>query len=112
LYDLLLQKADSFESIPSVKLVYLFGSAAKGVTTPLSDIDIAYLDDGSAAPFDLEAELERVVLDIVPGASRIDLVNLSSAYSVSEKLQADFEENVVNRYLDYSEVLGRFYAEA
>ena len=124
---LLLKNGDRFAALPGVELVYLFGSQAAGETTPLSDIDIAYLDDRTSSPFDLEAKIEASVFEIVPDAARIDLVRLNEApvavqykvirdgsiiYARSEKRVADFEERVVSEYLDYAEVLGRFYADS
>lgn len=119
--------AHRFASLTEIQLLYLFGSQATGATTPLSDIDVAYLDDRSSSPFDLEAKLEACVLEIVPNATRIDLVCLNSApvaiqyrvirdgsaiYVRSHESLAAFEEGVITRYLDYSPVLDHFYADA
>ena len=119
--------APSFASLPEIQLVYLFGSHAGETTTPMSDIDIAYLDDGSSSQFDLDAKLEGVVLETVPDAARIDLVRLGNApvvvqyrvirdgrliYNSSEDALTAFEEGVINRYLDYSTVLDHFYSDA
>lgn len=123
----LLQKAaKQFDSMSEIQLVYLFGSAAEGLATPLSDIDVAYLDDGTKAPFDMEAKLEEIIMKAFPSASRIDLVPLKGApvsmqykvvrdgrliYKRSDDLLADFVEFVVTRYLDYATFLNRFYCE-
>lgn len=117
----------NFGGISQIKLVYFFGSAASGETTPLSDIDVAYFDDGSISPFDLEPALERAILEKFPDAPRIDMVRLNAApavvqyrviregrllYSMSDVVRADFEEGVVNRYLDYAPVIKQFYKDA
>lgn len=116
-----------FSSVPEVQLVYFFGSSASGLSTPLSDIDIAYLDDGKISPFDLEPRLENLILSILPNAPRIDLVNLRRApvalqyriirdgrliYEISGEARASFEEYVFNHYLDYAPVLNLFYNDA
>lgn len=119
--------AINLASIPQIKLVYFFGSSAGGTATPLSDIDIAYLDDGSVSSFDLEQVLEKAILEKFPNVPRIDMVRLNQSpvsiqykvvregkllYQLSDKARADFEEDVVNRYLDYAPVLNQFYKEA
>jgi len=116
-----------FGKIKSIQLVYLFGSAASGHLTPLSDIDIAYLDDGSANPFDFEIELEACVREIFPDAGRIDLVRLIGApiqakfnvvhdgkllYVRSDEIRSEFEAETVLEYLDFEPTLEKFYEEA
>lgn len=116
----------SFERMNNILLVYLFGSAASGNTTPLSDVDIAYLDDESQSPFDFEVDLEEAVRAQRPNASRIDLVRLNGAplavcykvistghllYAKSEEIQSDFEVETITRYLDFDYMLSRYYEE-
>lgn len=120
------EQATSFESMDNIHLVYLFGSAASGTTTPLSDIDIAYLDDGSLNPFDFEVDLEAAVRAIEPNASRIDLINLNSApltvrykvistgrllFARSDEKRSEFEVDTIMRYLDFDYTLRRYYEE-
>lgn len=116
-----------FEKIQSIQLVYLFGSAASGHMTPLSDIDIAYLDNGSASPFDFEIELEACVRKAMPDAGRIDLVRLKGApiqakfnvvhdgkllFARNDEIRSEFEAETVLEYLDFEPTLERFYGEA
>lgn len=118
--------SSKFAELLEIELIYFFGSASEGINTPLSDIDIAYLDDGSSPPFDLEAKLEEIILREIPNVPRIDLVRLKGStvaiqysairngqliYKRSDEARANFEEDVVNRYLDYSTVLDSFYKE-
>lgn len=125
--DLISSLGPSFAAIPEIQLVYLFGSLATGLATPMSDIDIAYLDDGKSDPFDLEPRLEKVVLSVAPSAPRIDLMRLSTApltarfkvirdgrliYKISDIVRARFEEDTFNGYLDYIPMLESFYKEA
>lgn len=120
-------EAEIFSSVRPVVLVYLFGSFAEGGETPLSDIDIAYLDDDSASPFDFEPELEACVRKLFSGAKRVDLIRLNKApssvkykviksgtllYARDTKAQAVFEEETSLQYLDFEPVLRRFYKEA
>lgn len=117
----------TFEKIKPILLVYHFGSTVSGKNTPLSDLDIAYLDDVSADPFDFEIDLEACVRNILPGVTRIDLVRLTSApatikykvirtgkllYARSDDIRLRFEEETVMQYLDYEPVLAKFYREA
>jgi excisionase family DNA binding protein len=125
--DVMASLGPAFAAIPEIQLVYLFGSFALGLTTPMSDIDIAYLDDGSLDPFDLEQKIESVVLSAVPAAPRVDLMRLSTApftarfkvirdgrlvYKRSDIARARFEEDTFNGYLDYAPMLVNFYKEA
>lgn len=117
---------NAFDKIKPILLVYHFGSTVSGKNTPLSDLDIAYLDDSSADPFDFEIDLESCVRNALPNAPRIDLVRLTNApatikykviragqllYARSENIQLRFEEETVMQYLDYEPVLAKFYRE-
>lgn len=113
--------------IPEIQMVYFFGSAATGFDTPLSDIDIAYLDDNSVSPFDLEPKIEKILLTLHPNWQRIDMARLNTApiaiqyrvvrdgqliYTVSDNIRASFEERVINQYLDYAQILNYFYSDS
>jgi len=121
------EREKKFEAPPHVLLVYLFGSVSEGYSGPMSDLDIAYLDDGTVAPFDLEPDLENCIRKIFPDAGRIDLAQLNAApdsikykvikcgrliYARSDETRATFEEEAIFHYLDYEPVLKRFYREA
>lgn len=116
----------AFAKLKPLLLVYLFGSIVSGHDTPQSDVDIAYLDDGRANPFDFEVDLEACVREALPHAPRINLIRLNNApiavryrviktgrllYAKSDEARARFEEDVVMRYLDYELVLAKFYKE-
>lgn len=117
-------KRVDFITIPQLQLVYLFGSSSIGQQTPLSDIDIAYLDDGTTSAFDLEPLIEKLILEKHVVSNKIDLVRLNEApvtvqfkviskgiflYKSSEEAQANFEEKVTIKYLDYAPVIDLFY---
>jgi predicted nucleotidyltransferase len=107
-----------------VLIVYLFGSRANGTKTPLSDIDLGIVL--RSPPTDdtrlLHQDLHRLFSDIYRKA-RIDIVFLQSAsislrYSAIREgkvlfeedpvLRADFEQEVINGYLDFKSVLEYF----
>lgn len=119
--------SSDLENLNSLHLVYLFGSMAEGFNNPLSDIDIAYLDDGSVSPFDFEVEIEACIRKLYPNAKRIDLVRLNEApvtisyrviktgtliHAISDDARAAFEERTVMDFLDYSPLRKMFFREA
>jgi len=125
--DIISSLGPAFARIPDIQLVYLFGSLAAGSFTSMSDIDIAYLDNGRLKPFDLEPKLEQVIFSALPASPRIDLVRLSTAsivarfkvirdgrlvYKISDDARAKFEEDTFNSYPDYISMLDSFYKEA
>ena len=69
------------QAIPSVKLIYLFGSYAKQQATVESDIDVAFLADKKLLPvnrWEIQQQLaEQLDIDI-------DLVDLLSASTVMQ----------------------------
>ena len=97
-----------------VVLAYLFGSAAKGEITPLSDIDVAvYLDLDKAKRVDLYLPLLASLQELV-GDRRVDLVYLNDApaglaYSIisgkllhcaDERKRVEIEAGILASYLD------------
>jgi excisionase family DNA binding protein len=116
----------AFGRLPPLQLVYLFGSVASGQTTPLSDVDLAYLDDGSVKPFDLEVEIEEAARTVFKDASRIDLIRLNEAplsvcakvirtgrllYARADDVRVAFESKTTMEYLDYAPMLSQYYRE-
>jgi len=100
---------------PRVRLVYAFGSAASGVTGPLSDVDVAVLLDAPLA-WDAERELRGRLGMLVP---RLDLVILNEASPAlrfevvtsgrcllarDAREQAEFEIVSLSRFLDFQPV--------
>ncbi len=109
---------------PEVVAVYLFGSMAEGLETPLSDVDLAYLcADGAAEDriFDeLYESLQRCL-----GEGNFDLVPLRRAplhiqfqVATSGKLLASrdavavegFSARAIARYLDFKPVRDAYFA--
>lgn len=98
-----------------VILAYLFGSAARGETTPLSDLDVAVYLDGldRATRVDLYLPLLAALQEVV-GDGAVDLVYLNDAPSglaygiitgrllhcADEGRRVEIEAGVLSRYLD------------
>jgi len=112
-----------FESHPEVKLVYLFGSMARGDQGPMSDYDFAvYLDEKdkketTRVRFQLMDALSRTL-----GTNRIDVVMLDSAespelkYNILQEGKLIFEREpfrvlveprILNEYFDFNLLLRR-----
>jgi predicted nucleotidyltransferase len=112
-----------FESHPEVKLVYLFGSMARGDQGPMSDYDFAvYLDEKDKKEttrirFQLMDELSRAL-----GTDRIDVVILDSVespelkYNILQEGKLIFEREpfrvlveprILNEYFDFNLLLRR-----
>lgn len=90
--------------------VYLFGSHASGATTPLSDIDIAYLLQ--EPDLDRELEIEAAITRAV-GTDAADIQPLHKApvpfqyriittgrllYTTQDAARTDFEQQVIQTY--------------
>ena len=112
-----------FESHPEVKLVYLFGSMARGDQGPMSDYDYAvYLDEKdkketTRVRFQLMDELSRAL-----GTDKVDIVMLDSAvspelkYNILQEGKLIFEREpfrvlveprILNEYFDFNLLLRR-----
>jgi len=70
--------AQALERCPSVIFAYLFGGAAAGRLTPLSDIDVAVYHDDTADPVDARLEAIRVVTTHL-ATDEVDVVVLNTA---------------------------------
>ncbi len=97
---------------------YLFGSTVKGVTTSLSDIDIAVLTRNSDKISGASLKL-RLYADLCRALKRNDidlvLLNLSGnlilndeivrhgevLYSIDNEAREEFELNLLHRYIDF-----------
>jgi uncharacterized protein len=102
-----------------VALAYLFGSAATGRTTPLSDIDIALvllegqIDDKDRLMFELKVEDELAsgcglsnadvrVINKAPVAIRGEVVTEGILlFSRDEELRVEFETRTRSEYFDF-----------
>ncbi|MFB6262336.1 MAG: nucleotidyltransferase domain-containing protein [Bradymonadaceae bacterium] len=105
--------ADAFEELEDVRALWVFGSAARGETGPLSDVDLAvWLDDSPT--LDRRLELQRRAVERL-GREDVDLVPIGEASPVlqyrvvtdgrrlyaREPPRTDrFEQRCVMRYLD------------
>jgi predicted nucleotidyltransferase len=120
--------AGVFSKYP-VALVYLFGSAARGQTTPLSDIDIALIliegqiDDKDRLMFELEVEDELAsrcdisnadvrVINKAPIVIRGKVVTEGVLlFSRDEEMRVEFETRTRSEYFDFLPVI-KFIREA
>lgn len=102
--------------------VILFGSLAKGMETPLSDVDLAVLYDKNLNDAELEklhGQVYEIISDLLTTDS-IDLINLNTAplpmrYGAIRQAKililnnrdayVDFWEHTVKQYLDFKPLL-------
>ncbi|HLE25017.1 MAG TPA: nucleotidyltransferase domain-containing protein [Thermodesulfobacteriota bacterium] len=113
-----------FHSYPQIKLVYLFGSQAKGDTGPLSDYDFAiYFDDKDPKKmFNIKLELLDQLSRILM-ADKIDIIilNLSKMpefkFNVIKEGKLIYEEEpfrvmvepkILNEYFDFKLLLSKY----
>src|SRR3990172_6292102 len=113
-----------FRSYPQIKLVYLFGSQAKGDTGPLSDYDFAiYFDDKDPKKmFNIKLELLDQLSRILM-ADKIDIIilNLSKMpefkFNVikegkliyeEEQFRVMVEPKILNEYFDFKLLLSKY----
>lgn len=106
-----------------ILLAYLFGSFSRGVSTPLSDIDIAVLIHGDISeekyPYGYRSELLTYLMKGLR-TNRIDLVILNDAppflkfqvvrhgqiiISMSEDKRIDFQVKTISRYNDVKRLM-------
>ncbi len=80
-----------------VALAYLFGSAAKGKLTPLSDIDIAVLFSDKVKEEDYFNKALRLAREVgnVFEIDRVDVINLKTAASPLLKHSAVFKGKLI-----------------
>jgi predicted nucleotidyltransferase len=108
----------------AISLAYLFGSAAKDRTGPMSDLDIGVLYHGEV-DWDCHYELAQVVQGLL-GVEKVDLVVLNTApvelaytcigegillYAESRLVLVEFETRVLDLYGDFLPILRRQKAE-
>ncbi|MGH7807023.1 MAG: type VII toxin-antitoxin system MntA family adenylyltransferase antitoxin [Thermodesulfobacteriota bacterium] len=113
-----------FQGYPQIKLVYLFGSQAKGEVGPLSDYDFAiYFDEKDPKKmFDIKLELLDQLSRIL-GVDRVDIaiLNLSEmpefkfnvikdGYLIYEEepFRVIVEPKILNEYFDFKLLLSRY----
>ena len=114
---------DSIKKL-GIVIVYLFGSKAIGRESPLSDIDIGIVLK-TAPPTDTRSlynQVYGVFSELYPG-SKLDIAFLQNAslalqfsaikngkvlFEEDPRLTADYENLVINQYLDFQPVLDFF----
>lgn len=113
-----------FQSYPEIKLVYLFGSQAKGGVGPLSDYDFAvYFDEKDPKKmFDIKLELMDQLGRIL-GTDGVDVIilNLSEMpefkFNIIKEGRLIYEEEpfrvivepkIMNEYFDFRMLLSRY----
>ncbi len=109
----MLEAARALAADPRVLAVYAFGSQARGVARPHSDLDLAVLLDRSVSlreELALRAEvvdalhrddIDLVVLNLAPPLLRYEVISAGSRLYCRSALEADhFEEKSLREYLD------------
>lgn len=103
-----------------IAFAYLFGSAALGSLTPLSDIDIAvylygkerkaYYDTGLSLHADIcralkKNDVDLVILNTVKNIILLDEIARNSIvlFDKDKNLREDFEHRVLHRAIDFKE---------
>lgn len=111
-----MERLSRFLGTYPVVAAYLFGSAARGDSGPLSDLDIALLLDGALGKserFDLRLRLsgelsalmdetvDLVILNDVGAQLAFEVIKAGRMILCKDKAErVDFEQKVMSRYLD------------
>lgn len=85
----LIQQSERLEKIGHqlrLRLLYVFGSFARGDMHPQSDIDIAYASEKPLSPQELVAFQEELQSILQTGSRSIDLVNIKNATPLLARL--------------------------
>jgi hypothetical protein len=113
-----------FEKYPQIKLVYFFGSRAKGKSGPMSDYDFAfYLDERESKKvfelkFKLNDEISRllktdkidlVMLDITRSSElKYDVIKNGKLIFEREPYKVLVEPKILNEYFDFMMMLRKY----
>jgi len=102
-----------------VKAIYLFGSAAKGKATPLSDIDICTITDKASEEVKTEISSlssEKVGVSLfedLPINIRIKVLKEGKVlFMRDEKVVSSIRADLISRYLDFKPILKRYYEKS
>lgn len=115
----------SFQKIPAIKLVYLFGSQATGKTGPLSDYDFAfYLNEKNPKKrFEIRLKLYDILSSHLK-TDQIDIVILNDTdmselkYEIITKGKIIYEKEpykiiiepkILNEYFDFRATLRKYH---
>jgi len=108
-----------------VAVVYLFGSRSQGIESPSSDVDIGVVMKGPSPGEDTRSIYDRlypIFSDLYPSA-KVDIVFLQKSpltlqFSAIQEgtvlfeedpiFTADYEQQVINQYLDFRPLLDYF----
>ena len=112
-----------FNGYPEIKLVYFFGSKARGDSGPLSDYDFAvYADERKAVKvfalkFSLQDKISRalgtdkvdvVMLDITQGPEiKFNIIRDGKLIYEKEPYKIIIEPKILNEYFDFRALLTR-----
>jgi len=106
-----------------VSIVYLFGSRAMGKESPTSDIDIGVVLKGPIEDTRSSYKIFYQLFSAIYPSSKLDIVFLHKAslplqyfaikdgkiiFEEDPKSTADYENRVINQYLDFRPVLDLF----
>ncbi|MEW6408326.1 MAG: nucleotidyltransferase domain-containing protein [Patescibacteria group bacterium] len=113
-----------FQSYPQIKLVYFFGSKAKGKADPLSDFDFAfYLDEkDEKRMFEIKIELiDKISRELKTDKIDIVILNLTQSpelkYNIikegkiiyeKEPFKVLIEPKILNEYFDFKIFLQKY----
>ncbi|EKE15890.1 MAG: hypothetical protein ACD_11C00088G0001 [uncultured bacterium] len=113
-----------FKSYPEIKLVYFFGSRAKGLEGPMSDYDFAvYFDEKNKkkmfdAKFVLMDQIGRffrtdkidiVVLNLTEAPElKYDIIKNGKLIYEKEPFRLIIEPNILNEYFDFQYLLRKY----
>ena len=113
-----------FETYPKVKLVYLFGSRAKGKIGPLSDFDLAIFVDepDKQKRFDLRVKIMDEVTrklqtnrvdvcllnDIQSSELKYNIIKEGELIFQREPFKVLIEPRILNQYFDFHQSLLRY----
>jgi uncharacterized protein len=115
---------DILTDFPEIELVYLFGSRVSGAIGPLSDYDIAIVEN-AAAPYQLQARFQFELTRLL-NTDKVDVILLKTApielaYKVIVEgrllfkkdihTHVEFEARILSLYFDYLPVLQIFQKE-
>jgi len=107
---------------PEISLVYIFGSQVKGQVGPMSDYDLAILDQSRQDDLAIQTQVQHAIIKIL-NTEKVDVVLLNRApielayhiiahgkllYQKDLYTRVEFEAQVLGKYGDYLPTLRSF----